>query len=172
MRTLTLIFVLLLSWPLLAKDVYKWTSEEGVTLYSDTYRPGAERVRVSGEKSTPSPNVDTPAEDVRKNTSAAAGGYEQFEILTPENEETIRSNEGVVNVGLTLTPALADGHAIQISVDGTPLDSELKTTQFTLNSLNRGTHSLEVKIVDAEGNPVMSAPRISFHLRKASVIQP
>jgi len=172
MRILTLLLVLLLSWPLYAKDVYKWVSEEGVVIYSDTYRPGAERIHVSGNKPTPNSGGDTSADNAGQNTSADAGGYEQFEILTPENGETVRSNEGVVTVGLSLTPTLAADHRFQILVDGTPLKGQLKGTQFSLNGLNRGTHTLGAKIIDGEGNPVISAPSISFHLRKESVIKP
>ena len=61
---------------------------------------------------------------------------------------------------------------IQIFVDGNKLKGDLTTTQFTLNDLNRGTHSLQVKIVDAQGNTRSTAPSINFHLRKASIIKP
>lgn len=172
MRTLTLLFAFLLAWPLYAKDVYKWTSEEGVILYSDTYRPGAERIHVTGGSTSPQPGVGSSTDEGSQSTSATAGNYEHFEILSPENDETIRSNEGVVPVGLSLTPTLAPGHSIQILLDGTLLEGSLNSTQFTLNNLNRGTHSLEAKVVDEAGNPVMTAPRINFHLRKASIIQP
>ena len=172
MRTLTLILALLIALPLYAKDVYKWTNEEGVVIYSDTYQPGAERIHVSGSKSSDTPNTATTTADQTPASTEAAGGYEKFEILTPGNEETVRSNEGVVPVGLSLTPALAPGHGIQVLVDGVPLENELKTTQFTLTNLNRGTHTLEAKIVDADGAVLMSAFRINFHLRKASINTP
>jgi hypothetical protein len=170
MRTFTLILVLFLSWPLYAKDVYKWTSAEGVIHYSDTYQPGAELMHVTGGKSTPSGAEASAGGNPA--ATAAAGGYEHFEILTPENDETIRSNEGDVQVGLSLSPALAASHNIKILVDGVMLEGQLKGTQFSLKNLNRGSHSLEAKIVDGEGNTVASAPRISFHLRKASIIKP
>ena len=172
MRTLTLIFALLIALPLYAKDVYKWPNEEGVVIYSDTYQPGAERIRVSGSKSSDNPSTATTAADQTPSSTQAEGGYEKFEILTPGNEETVRSNEGVVPVGLSLTPALASGHGIQVLVDGVPLENELKVTQFTLTNLNRGTHSLEAKVVDADGNVLMSASRLNFHLRKASINTP
>ncbi|MCU7850706.1 MAG: DUF4124 domain-containing protein [Candidatus Thiodiazotropha sp. (ex Monitilora ramsayi)] len=170
MRSVVLILILLVSCPLLAKDVYKWTTETGEVVYSDTYRPGAERIRVSGSKSAPS----TIAEDAADQTTAAVDGetYQSFEVVQPENDETIRSNEGTVTVGLTLSPALAANHAIHVFVDGTRLEGEMKSTQFSLNGLNRGTHSLNAKVVDNEGNELVATPSVNFHLRKASVIKP
>ncbi|MCU7813529.1 MAG: DUF4124 domain-containing protein [Candidatus Thiodiazotropha sp. (ex Notomyrtea botanica)] len=166
MRSVVLILILLVSCPLLAKDVYKWTTESGEVVYSDTYRPGAERIRVSGSKSVP--------EDAADQTTAAADGetYQSFEVVQPENDETIRSNEGTVTVGLTLSPALAANHAIHVFVDGTRLEGEMKSTQFSLNGLNRGTHSLNAKVVDNEGNELVATPSVNFHLRKTSVIKP
>lgn len=170
MRYILMLLILILSWPLFAKDVYKWTNEDGVVIYSDNYRPDAERVRVPSNKSawegTALPeNADT-------ETAASGGGYEKFAIAQPENDETVRSDEGRVTVGLSISPALAAGHAIQVWVDGSKLEGELKGTQFTLNQLNRGTHTLEARIVDADGQSILSTPRINFHLRKAAVPTP
>jgi len=170
MRYILLLLSLMLSWPLCAKDVYKWTNEEGVVIYSDSYRPDAERLRVPDDKSAGG-GTALP-EDAGTGAVASGGGYENFSIAQPENDGTIRSNEGTVTVGLSLSPALAAGHSIQVWVDGSKLEGELKGTQFTLNQLNRGTHTLEARIVDADGQSILSAPRISFHLRKASVPTP
>lgn len=172
MRSLVFLLFLLISLPLLAEGVYKWTTADGEVVYSDVYQPGAERVHVSGTKSSPS--ADSLAGETGEQTTAATGssGYQTFEIVQPENDETIRSNEGIVAVSLMMSPALANDNAIQIFVDGNKLEGELKSTQFTLNDLERGTHSLEAKIVDGEGKVMTSAPRVSFHLRKASIIKP
>ncbi|MEN8167166.1 MAG: DUF4124 domain-containing protein [Pseudomonadota bacterium] len=173
MRILILLLVLPLALPCSAKDVYKSTSDDGVVIYSDTYKEGAERIRVQGGKPGRPAKAET-ATNNRSNTtdSATAVGYETFEIAQPANEETIRSNEGTVTVGLNLTPALSSGHLIQIYLNGTKLGSDLTTTQFTLNELNRGTHSLQAKVVDVEGKPQISSETINFHLRKASIIKP
>ena len=173
MRSLVLVFLLLISLPLLAKDVYRWTTPEGEVIYSDTYHPGADKIRVDAGSNKPAPAAAGPeaAADGQKG-STADGTYETFQIVQPENDATIRSNEGVVAVSLMLSPALTDGDVIQIFVDGNRLKGDLTTTQFTLNDLNRGTHSLQVKIVDAQGNTRSTAPSINFHLRKASIIKP
>lgn len=173
MRILIFLFVLPLALPCNAKDIYKSTADDGIVIYSDTYKEGAERIRLQGGM----PGRPVKAETATTKTSetsdsATAVGYESFEIAQPENEETIRSNEGTVTVGLNLKPALSSGHLIQIYLNGTKLASDLTSTQFTLNELNRGTHSLQAKVVDAEGKLQISTQVINFHLRKASIIKP
>ena len=170
MRSTAFLLFLLISLPLLAKDVYRSTTPDGEVIYSDTYQPGAEQIHINTGSEAPTPTNAGAAGD--QTASPEAGGYQTFEIVQPENDATIRSNEGVVAVSLMLSPGLAEGDAIQIFVDGNKLKGELTSTQFTLNDLNRGTHSLEVKVVDAKGNTLKSAPSINFHLRKASIINP
>ena len=75
-------------------------------------------------------------------------------------------------MGLALTPALISGHLIHVYLDGAKLDADMTTTQFSLTGLNRGTHSFQAKIVDAEGRPQIATKSINFHLQKASVQNP
>ena len=170
MRYWFALIILFLSSPGQSRDVYKWTSEDGVVLYSDTYIAGAERVTLSDGKGGGVKLQES--HPLEESQPGDANGYELFEISQPENDETIRNNEGVVTVGLSLSPALQPGHNIHIYIDGNKLDNDLSVTQFTLKGLNRGTHALEARIVDASGNPQMSTKPISFHLRKATILKP
>jgi FlaG/FlaF family flagellin (archaellin) len=172
MRNLVLILIIFVSLPLYARDVYKSTNDDGVVIYSDTYQEGAERVRVIGTKSTSSP-ADAKGDQGQGDAQADAQGvegYQSLEIVQPENDATVRSNEGTVSVSLALTPTLVDGHSVKITVDGKELPGEVRSTQFTLNNLNRGNHTLETRIVDASGNVVIRSNRINFHLRQASIL--
>jgi hypothetical protein len=173
MRSTLFLLLILLSLPLLAKDVYKWTTPEGDVVYSDSYQQGAEKVHVNRDSRTPAPaDVNANAATDEQAGSAAGGDYQTFEIAQPKNDETIRSDEGVVSVSLLLSPTLAAGDAIQVFVDGNKLGEDVKSAQFTLNGMNRGTHTLQAKIVSADGNILKSAPGINFHIRQASIIKP
>jgi hypothetical protein len=165
MRNFILLLIFFLALPLYARDVYKWINEEGVVIYSDTYVEGAERIRVTDKKSSQASNSSDSDRD-------GDSGYASLEIVQPENDATVRSNTGSVAVGLNLSPTLGEGHSVKILVDGSELEGEMRSTQFTLNNLNRGTHSLETRIVDAEGNVLISSKLINFHLRKASIDEP
>lgn len=169
MRYLLFFLSLLFALPGLARDIYKWTSDEGVVIYSDTFQAGAEKVSVSTGKGAQS---DNPKQAADPKAAADTDQYQTFEVVQPENEATIRNDEGMVIVGLGLSPALLPGHKIHIYLDGDKIPGEVNATQFTLNKLNRGTHSLQVKIVDADNNPQISTALVNFHLRKASGITP
>jgi len=173
MRNVVLLLIFFLSLPAFARDVYKSVNADGVVIYSDTYVEGAERIRVRDSKST----TTAPAEqaDQQEQGTAAApgtGGYESLEVVQPENDATIRSNEGNVSVGLAVSPGLAQGHKVKIVVDGNELEGEMPTTQFALSNLNRGTHTLVTRIVDEAGNVLISSNPITFHLRQASILTP
>ncbi len=172
MRILISVLLAVLTLPVAAKDVYKWTSPDGVIYYSDQFREGAEKVWIPGQSS------DRSNDGEKRDPSKAANlpdesGYAVFEIAEPENDATIRNNEGTVGVGLSLSPVLLSGDAIQVFVDGNRIEGDIgAATQFTLNDLSLGTHTLEARILDETGKRLISTPTINFHLRKASVTAP
>jgi hypothetical protein len=166
MRIMILLLIALLVQPLYARDVYKWTTPDGEVVYSENYQPGADTIRVQDAKKKSSLKID----DLNKDAEAAASGeYLQFDIVQPANDETIRNAESSVSVGLSISPALFEGHAIQLYVDGNKLDSQIKTTQLVLQQLTRGTHTIKAEIVDDEGNLVKQTGSNTFHLRQAEV---
>jgi hypothetical protein len=172
MRSWIFLICLIIVIPCLAREVYRSTSEDGVTSYSDTYLPGAEKVSVATGSSSQTESESNPEASANQQHANSAGPYRTFQVAQPENNDTIRNDEGVVNVGLSLSPKLVDGHVIQIYLNGTKLDTDLTTTQFSLNALNRGTHSLQAKVVDVTGNTQISSQTVNFELRKAAVDNP
>ncbi|MEJ2608612.1 MAG: DUF4124 domain-containing protein [Candidatus Thiodiazotropha sp.] len=166
MRIGIIFLALLLSQPLLARDVYKWTTEEGEVVYSENYQPGAERIQVIDKKKSISLDLDKLDSEAQ---AAANGEYTDFSIVQPGDKETIRTDGGTVSVGISLSPPLASGHVIHLYVDGTKLSSDITTTQMVLEKLSRGTHTLNAKVIDAKGNTVKESGNISFHLRQALV---
>ena len=165
MRIGIVLLIILLSQPLLARDVYKWVTEDGEVVYSETYQPGAERIKVRDAKK----NSSIDLEELEQGAEAATGEYASFDIVQPTNDETIRTDTNSVSVGLSLSPPLASGHVIHLYVDGNKLDSDITTTQLVLQQLSRGTHTLKAEIVDAEGNALKATGSTTFHLRQAAI---
>jgi hypothetical protein len=165
MRIAIILISILLSQTLIARDVYKWTTDEGEVIYSQSYQPGAERIHVQDDKNKSSLDL----EELNKNPEAAAPEeYSNFDIVQPGNDETIRNDDGTVSVGLAISPPLGSGHVINLYVDGNKLGSEIKTTQMVLQQLSRGTHTLKAEIIDAEGNKLKETGSTSFHLRQST----
>ncbi|MCU7925709.1 MAG: DUF4124 domain-containing protein [Candidatus Thiodiazotropha sp. (ex Dulcina madagascariensis)] len=168
MRIGTLLLLLLTALPLLARDVYKWISEDGEVIYTERYHPDAERIKVTDKKKSSAVSLT----DESESAAAAAGEYASFEIVQPANDETVRNADGSVPVGLSLSPALASGHIIHLYVDGAKLDSDITRTQLILQQLSRGTHTLQAKIVDSQGEPLKDSNSVTFHIRQAAVSPP
>ncbi|MET0028866.1 MAG: DUF4124 domain-containing protein [Candidatus Thiodiazotropha sp.] len=158
--------IFLVSQPLLARDVYKWVTSDGEVIYSENYQPGAERIRVRDDQKKSALNTDQLEGQA---AAEASGDYTDFEIVQPTNNETIRSADSSVSVGISLTPPLAEGHEIYLYVDGTKLKSAIKTTQLVLQNLVRGSHTLKAELQDGEGTVLRESPSISFNLRQEAL---
>jgi hypothetical protein len=166
MRIGIVLLFFILSEPLLARDVYKWVTNEGEVIYSETYQPGAERIQVTDRERRSVPRPDALNQQTQGTETVE---YSSFEIVQPVNNETIRNAESTVSVGLSVTPSLASDHVIHIYVDGMKLESEVNSTQMILQNIGRGTHTLMAQISDREGNIIKDSNSITFHLRQAAV---
>jgi hypothetical protein len=170
MRNLIFFLSVIIALPGVAGEVYKWISKEGQTIYSDISQPGAEKVSVPPGKPRRSETEASQGESAQAMDSSSA--YQTFEIAQPLPDETIPHAEGEVDVGLSLSPMLVPGHLIHVYLNGTRLQNELTVTQFRINELNQGTHTLQAKVVDAQGKPQIATPTVSFHLRQAVPANP
>ncbi len=158
--------------------IYRWVDSEGVLHFSDQKpnRPDVEEVEVK-----PANIVPTDPAQSSGAANPAAGGtakspsakvpprYRSLQIVSPGNDEAVRANDGVVTVRCTLQPALgvAAGHEIRVVIDGRQITG-LKSCGTTLTQLVRGTHSIQVQVVDSLGKVLISSPTHSFHVLKTS----
>jgi len=99
-------------------------------------------------------------------------GYDSIQIVQPEANGTVRSNEGDVAVSLSLQPALQPGHKIKLFLDGGAVQGEFDGTAIQLSGVERGTHSLRAVVSDASGKRLGDSPSVRFTLRKASIYDP
>ena len=149
--------------------VYRWVDPNGEVHYSDQPGPGTEEVKLrEATVYTPAPVGDTTPASTGQGKADETPDYKSMSIAAPANDEAIRSNQGLVDVSLTLQPALMKGHRIRIYLDGQPASGELNTTQITLQNVDRGTHTLQASVIDAQGNEVIRSPSVTFHLLRVS----
>jgi hypothetical protein len=165
-----LIFSLLLSLcltPVYAK-VYKWVDEEGNVQYGDRPVEGAETVKVPKSNTfTPPPIPEE--EEPGAGTADTDGSYTTFSIAEPENDATIRSNEGTLSISFFMEPLLQEGHKIVVYINGQRMKGEHTTTRLSLTRLERGTHTLKADVIDEEGTTRASAKPVTIHMRKEAI---
>lgn len=153
-----------------ADTVYECHDKDG-PVFSDTPCPGAEVINL------PPPNVidtDTPAQQAVTQPSASA--YTALVILSPENGATDHTNTGRFHVSLALTPALQDGDAISVSLDGTRLPTLRYSLKFDVTqeewesaAAANVQHLLVAAVVDNSGNPLITANPVQFYVHRAFV---
>ncbi len=150
-------------------EIYKRTNPDGSVEFTDVPRSDEEKPvplsPMSTFKATPAPRRST------SNTQADAKKYSAISVTSPANETTIRDNTGTVAVSVSLSPALRSGHQLVLMVDG---EQKGKSTSgsFTLNNLDRGSHSLVAKVVDKAGKTLISSAPVTVYLFRQSVIRP
>jgi hypothetical protein len=169
-RSILLVLGLLAATAALAQEAYRWVDEDGVVHYSDRPREGAEQVQL------PTPNVAVSRQVARPATTASddepaeelvAVRYDSIEIVSPAAEETLWNIEGVLSVSVALRPALQPGHQVRAYHNGemTPVSG----TSFQLQEVWRGSHSIQVEVVDETGKLMIRSTPSRFFVQQNTV---
>jgi hypothetical protein len=156
-------------------DVYKTVTGDGEVIFSDVPSKGASRVHLpelTTYKSTPLPAGTGTKEEAPEQASAAA--YNSFTVSSPEDKATIWNNEGIVNMNVSLDPALlvTSGHKVQFFLDGKPYGKADLSLALSYRGLDRGTHTLSAAVVDESGAALISTKPVTIYLHQASLLHP
>lgn len=171
---------LLFAWTLLtvagvanATQIYKSVDADGNVVFSDLPpAPGtaAEPVELPAANTFTAPATGVqPGRRGPEQDSAAGSRYHSLRVLDPPNDAGIRENDGNVVVTAELQPALRSGHSLQLYLDGV-LHQAAQAPQFQLINIDRGTHVLELRVVDEAGNVLATSDPSVFHLQRRSLI--
>lgn len=163
--------------PGLARAVIcKTVDADGVVGYTDVPAGEcAERVKLpdySRYEPRPIPQTQNASALPSTEDSDAADrfeGYRSIEIVQPEANGTVRSNEGIVPVAIALDPPLMEGHRIKLYIDGGAVRGEFDGTAIDLGGVERGTHSLRAVVSDAGGKRIGDSPTVRFTLRQTTL---
>ncbi len=175
MRNLTVILLVFLALPLVTTAaIYRFYDENGNVVFADQPGPGAEEIEkkdiqtIKTNKARPTTKLKNTDQDKTKFS------YTEFRISKPENDATIRDNNGDVNVDITIKPQLRTKlkHKIVLLLDGKPVSEPGTATAFALHNIDRGQHTLSAKVIDKEGKTIISVDSVTIHLKRFSILQP
>ena len=169
MRILILIGLLLLSAQSLA-TVYRWVDENGKVHYSDEAKKNAEAVDLK-ENTQNNITINTPTKINTTEPKEATISY-SISITSPQEEATIRDNNGAFTVSVSVSPELPRGVMMTLLVDGIVTAPPQASNIFTLTGINRGEHSLVVNAVTQSGKVLASSSPRKIFLHQASVFGP
>ena len=93
--------------------------------------------------------------------------YNSVNIVSPSHDQAIRDNAGSVTIQAQIQPELHAGHLVRFLLDGQEV-SRSPSLVHNLQNVDRGTHQVQVEIVNAAGDVVASSSRSTFHLQRYS----
>lgn len=162
-----LLLAMLLLTSAVHADIYKWTDTNGVVHFSDKPAPGAQSVHLPPSQSISIEKLAPPL--MEDPISEHHGGYEKIRVVQPDNEATIRDNQGSVPVIINVEPALQPDDKIQLVVDGASMGSPNHTVLFELNNLNRGAHTIAAELLDASGKVLLTSDVVTIYMQRPRV---
>ncbi len=158
-----------------AAVIYKWTDSGGLVHYSDQPVPGAEKIFTASSPAGASsashaiaqpqgPGVQKPAEP--------GLGYSILAVTAPSPDQTFFGDE-VIGVALAIEPGLKPNHFITWHLNGKQLDDHgPTTTQFALQSLDRGAYAIAATVTDQQTGESQSTGSVNFFVRQPSALAP
>lgn len=153
-------------------EVYRWVDDQGNVEFSDEPREGSEKVEVGPTTTITLPKL-APAQPAASTSTdqpvAATASYSRLDIVFPENNGAFNSGNGDVSVTMVVDPPLRPNHSLRLTMDGTETITT-KENYHTFTNVDRGTHQLQLDIVD-NTSIVMGGPSISFTVHRPSVIR-
>ena len=150
-------------------NVYKSVNEEGIVEYSDQPREGAETIKVKNPQSITLPkgaDVFSPSSNEKETDNNNI--YQSIVITQPTHDSAFNSGSGQILVSSKTTPPLSSNHSIQLVVDGTSYNNN-KSGSFNLNNVDRGTHQVQVNVINDTGDILISSEVTTFTLHRTTV---
>ena len=152
-----------------ARDVYRWVAPDGSVYYSDDPHAGADRITLpewpppQPRQSVVLPPSDTPDKPVFT-------GYNRLTIVEPGSGETVRDNQGNVEVTVTVEPELntTEDHKIQILLDGQVQGDPSASLEQSLSGVERGKHTVTAQVINKRGRVLNDSRPVTFFLQHAS----
>jgi hypothetical protein len=150
--------------------VYK-TVKDGEVIYSDQPGPGAERMKLPELPSYKPPPLPRKA-PAGKSSVQPGGEYDAMAIVKPQDDATVRNNLGIVQVEVSLEPALKprSKHRIQYYLDNQPHGPQVENTGITFSNLERGEHTISASVVNANGNELIRTEPVTVHIKRESAL--
>ncbi|HID83138.1 MAG TPA: DUF4124 domain-containing protein [Chromatiales bacterium] len=162
---------------LLLADAYRYVDPKtGETVFTDK-PPSSQKAKPIELKS---PTISKPyptkpkessqaiESDLKKTDSATFN----LSILSPENDENIRANDGkvIVTAGSNQPLGGKKGFLIRFLLDGKPV-SISSSFSSTLTNLDRGTHTISAELISKSGKVLATAQPHTFHVQRHSILR-
>ena len=155
-----------------AAPAWTWVDAEGTVHYSDRPVPGARQVELSSAQAIGTRVRDSAPRATGQAGAGTAPAYQTIEILSPADQETIWNIGTTLPVQVRFQPTLLPGHRYDVLLDGQRRNVNTVSPRVTLTDVFRGTHSVQVVVLDAAGTEVMRSETRTFFVQQTSTQNP
>ncbi len=174
MRTFVIAVLLLFAGSSFAAEdqdkVYRYTDSQGVVHYTD--KPPSKDAQPTKLPKIQTFKSTNPPKDFAYSDSSPAKTKFSINIESPSPDQTYHEVAPVVNVSVSIMPGLVGGHGLIFYVDGVPKnDAPSFNTSLALSGLERGSHTIDVSLVDAKRAEQAHAS-VTVHLQQPSINSP
>lgn len=151
--------------------VYKVINPDGSVSFSDQPAARSETLEISPVPTVPalSPQQINNAYQEQPQASQPVAYYQNLNIVSPADQSSFNSGSGDVSVVLEISPALANGHEVELRLDNKVIKRGSQT-QFMIPTVSRGTHSIHAKILSPSGK-VLKEASSTFTLHRPSILR-
>ena len=154
-------------------EIFRTVDENGNVVFSDvppSPDQTSESITVDPVNTFDAPAVATPPAGASADVEVPeVEHYNSLTILAPANDTTVRENAGNVTVAVALNPSLRAGDRLVLYMDGKQSQVRAQGTSFRLENVDRGTHTIGVRVLDDAGNVAAEAPTSTFTLQRVSI---
>ncbi len=153
--------------------IYHWVDEQGKSHFSDTAGPGTEEVSVNNQNLLVSSNGKEPKAENELSIAVEeekkiAIEY-QATITSPLDDTALRSNEGTIDIHVSTTPEKNNNQKLQLFLDGKALGEPQISPTISAQNIDRGTHQIQVHLLDENGKLLAKTQIVTVHLQRVSV---
>lgn len=159
-----------------AGQIYSYVDASGQTVFTDRPPAATESNTVELQQTNRMPagqrmvKLQAPAE-LKQQLTPPPPAYQELQLLSPQADETLRNTGRSIAISVNSTPALLPGHSYQARLDGSVYGPASRSTQWRLEEIDRGSHQLQVHIVDTNGNSLLQTPDITLHIHQTSLAE-
>ena len=158
-KLIFLAMCLFISASITAETVYKKTNPDGSVSFTDQPSTDTEEVKI--RKPTTFAPLRLPS--LRSpNTKAKSINYD-VTIIEPSNDSTIIGTTSI-KVSVTVTPELPHSHMFRYQLGSQVVNSH--STAVSLDNIARGTHVLNVSVINREGEVISPGSSVTFHQKR------
>ena len=158
-KLIFLVMCIFLSASVTAETVYKKTNPDGSVSFTDQPSTDTEEVKIRKPTTFPAlrlPYLPSPNEEAKPINYVVT-------IIEPSNDSTIIGNTSV-KVTVTVIPNLVQSHQFRYQLGKQTLDS--LSTAVSLDNVTRGTHVLNVSIINRDGEVISPGSSVTFHQKR------